>query len=245
MRTRSFVLPVLTLAMSTLLASPLHAQARDWTISVTADAGVFVPIRNLGKNAGATQSLPVLQVVADMNSAFQTGFGIELSHPSKDILVRAMYRTTVGGTVTGRLGLCGDPSDPLFTGAICQPVENDAKVQTFFADVGFIRGDPGSRLRPVIRMGLGVRKYSFGTVVCQDPSDWEVVCNFTSDIWNDAGGLTPTLSFGVGLQGELGPLTVRAEALDQVNRYSGGAGSADGNIQNDGSISLGLAYRIR
>jgi hypothetical protein len=226
------------------LASPAQAQLGGWSLSAVAEGGVNIPMRQLGKNSGTIPQLPVLQVVADRETAALIGGGVMLTSPSGETMIRARFTSSVSGNVSGRLGVCGEPDNPLFQGALCAPVETTVDERAFSADIGFLQGSPGDRVRASLHIGAGLRSFSFGENECVDPTDWEQVCTFTSEIWEDDGGISPFLIAGLRLNGELGPATLWVEGLDRVGRYNGGSDRADGNIQNDISITAGLALRI-
>lgn len=237
-----FALPALLCLLWS--ADPGHAQSSGWTVAATADVGGYFPLRQLGKNAGTIPQIPVLQVVAERESSATFGGGVTLTSPSGETLVRARYSQTIGGIVSGRLGVCGDPDEPFFGGPLCAPVEADSDIKSFQVDVGFMQGSPTARIRPSLHFGGGIRSFSFSQNDCTDPTEWETICGFTSEIWQDDGGLTPFLMAGLRLGGDLGPATLFIEAMDQVGRYKGGSDRADGNIQNDLSVSGGFTIRV-
>lgn len=236
------VLPTLLGLLVT--GTPAQAQLSGWSVSVTADVGGWVPLRQLGKNAGTIPQVPVLQVVAERQTSASVGGGITFTSPTGNTLIRGRYSQTLSGVVSGRLGVCGDPDEPFFQGPLCAPVETDSNIRSFQLDVGFMQGSPTARIRPSIHFGAGFRSYSFTQNECEDPTEWEVICEFTSEIWQDDGGLTPFLMAGLRLSGDLGPANIFVEAMDQVGQYKGGSDRADGNIQNDLSISGGFMIRV-
>jgi hypothetical protein len=242
---RTIVFTLAALALATSLALPVHGQERSWTVSVFADAGGIIPIRTLGKNAGALQERPEEQVISEFENAMTVGGGVEVGFPASQIRIRASYHTTPSGSVIGRLAFCGDPDTPLVTGGVCQQVNADARLHTLGADLSFVRGSPDSWLRPVIFLGLALRKYEIGGFECPFSEDAEYnTCGLLDELWSEEGGFAPTLRFGVGFDADLGPLQLRTSVLDNVGRYPGGAGSADGHAQNDITISAGLAVRV-
>lgn len=225
--------------------APTRAQLPDgWTFSLEAHGGGLIPLRQLGKNAGTIPQVPVLQVVADRQNSGVVGGGIALTSASGETTIRARFTTTLDGVVSGRLGVCGDPDNPLFEGALCQPVETASDVRSFAVDMGFLQGSAGDRIRASLHIGAGLRKYSFGTIDCNDPTDWQVICEFTSEIWQDQGGISPFLMGGIRLNGNLGPAVLWVEGMDYVGRYTGGSDRADGNVQNDIAVIAGLSVRV-
>lgn len=246
---------VLVAALIAAPAAPVTAQdtpqERSWTLSVFAEGGGLLPIRSLGRNVGIFPQLDQQQVVSDLENSAVLGGGVEILFREKGLRVRAVYNTTTGGSVVGRLGFCGDPGSPLVTGDICEPVQADAQVHSFAADVGFMRGREGAIIRPVIYLGAGVRKYSIGALDCPPIAGTDVIqeiqartCGLVQDIWGDTGGLTPTLRFGLGFDVNLGPVALRTTALDIVGRYPGGSDQADGHGQNDVILTAGLAVKV-
>lgn len=244
LRRTALALALLALPGLAFSATPVAAQLGGWTVGATADVGGYLPLRQLGKNAGTIPQLPVLQVVADRQSSLFFGGGLLFTSPSGETTVRARYSTTVGGVVSGRLGVCGEPDNPLFRGPLCEPVETDSDVRSFSVDLGFLQGSPGDRIRASLHLGGGLRSFSFGTIACEDPTDWEIVCDFTSEIWQDDGGIAPFLMGGLRLNGQMGPAQLWVEAMDQVGRYQGGSERADGNLQNDISVTAGFTLRV-
>lgn len=242
---RRFATSLLVCAIAGLgFVAPARAQFGGWSLSAIAEGGVNIPTRQLGKNAGTIPQLPVLQVVAERDAHGVIGGGVMLTSPSGETLVRARFTTSINGSVTGRLGVCGDPDNPLFQGPVCAPVENSVDERAFSADIGFLQGSPGDRVRASLHIGGGLRSFSFGENECVDPTDWEEVCRFTSEIWEDDGGISPFLLASLRLNGEIGPATLWIEGLDRIGRYNGGSDRADGNIQNDISITAGFALRL-
>lgn len=224
--------------------APAEAQLGGWTLSATADFGGNFPIRQLGKNAGTIPQVPVLQVVADREKSLSVGAGVIATSPSGETTVRGRFYTTIDGIVSGRLGFCGEPDNPLFRGPLCEPVETTADVRSFAVDVGFLQGAPGDRIRASIHIGAGLRSFSFGSIDCEDPTDWEVICEFTSEIWQDEGGVSPFILAGLRLNGDLGPARLWVEGMDQIGRYDGGSDRADGNVQNDLLVTAGISIRV-
>jgi hypothetical protein len=231
-------------AVAFTTAAPGQAQLGGWSLSVSAEGGVNIPTRQLGKNASTIPQLPVLQVVADRETSAVIGGGVEFTSPSGETILRARFTTTLNGGVNGRLGVCGDPDEPLFQGPLCEPVETTAEERSFSADIGFMQGSPGDRVRASIHIGGGLRSFSFGSTDCVDPTDWELVCSFTSDIWADDGGITPFILAGLKLNGDVGPASLWVEGTDRIGRYRGGLNGADGNFQNDVAVTAGFTFRV-
>ncbi len=243
---RSFVRLVLPLAVG-LLAVPSSgaAQLGGWSLAATADVGGYVPLRQLGVNAGTGRQNQVLQITAEKQSTMTVGGGLVATSPSGGTMVRARFSSTTGGSTSGRWGVCGDPDTPLARGVLCEPVEVESQLQGFHVDLGFLRGSPTSLLRVSIHFGAGMRAYSFGSVECADPNpDRVVICEAASEIWAEDGGLSPFLMGGLRLLSELGPASLWVEAMDHVGPYRGGTARADGQIQNDLALSGGLTVRI-
>ncbi|MBT8336321.1 MAG: hypothetical protein KJO11_06930 [Gemmatimonadetes bacterium] len=243
---RRLVNSILIGAVSGLaFASPTAAQLGGWSLSVNAEGGVNIPLRQLGKNVGTILGQEGnLQIVAERESSPMVGGGLLLTSPSGETLFRARFVTTLDGEVTGQVGVCEVP-DTQFDGLpFCQPVVNTAGVRAFSVDAGFLQGSPGDAVRASLHLGLGLRQFSFGELPCVGNEAWEPVCDATVEIWQDDGGISPFILAGVRLNGELGPATLWVEGIDRVGRYGGGSDRADGNIQNDVSITAGLALRI-
>jgi hypothetical protein len=212
---------------------------------VTGDFGAFVPLRQLGKNSSTILETSVLQVVADRDNSALIGGGVTFTSPTGNTLVRARYAQTLSGVVAGRLGVCGDPDQPLFQGDLCAPVETQSDIRSFQVDMGFMQGSPTARIRPSLHFGAGIRAYSFTQNECSDPNaQRQTVCEFSRDIWAEDGGLTPFLMAGLRLSGDVGPANLFVESMVQVGPYKGGANGADGNVQNDMSITGGFMIRV-
>ncbi|NNF37423.1 MAG: hypothetical protein HKN71_02055 [Gemmatimonadetes bacterium] len=226
-------------------ASPAEAQLGGWSMSVNAEAGLNIPVRQLGKNVGTFLGQEGnLQIVAERESSPLVGGGLTFQSPSGETLLRARFVTTIDGELTGQVGVCEVP-DTQFEGLpFCQPVKNSADIRAFSIDAGFLQGSPGDAVRASLHLGVGVRQFSFGSLPCIGNESWEPVCEATAEIWEDDGGLSAFLLAGLRLNGELGPATLWVEGIDRVGRYNGGSDRADGNIQNDVSITAGLALRI-
>lgn len=240
-------IPTLSLLGLLLVAAarPATAQDRTWTVSLVADAGAILPIRTLGKNAGVLQERPDEQVISKMEEAMTFGGGVEVDLPARNLRFRAMYHTTRGGEVVGRLAFCGDPGSPLVTGGVCQDVRADATMHSLSLDMAFMRSGAGSLIRPVVFIGGGLRKYDFGNLQCPFPADWVyATCPLLYDLWVEEGGFTPVLRFGLGFDVNAGPLQFRTSFQDNVSRYPGGVGDADGHTQNDVTLTAGLSVKV-
>lgn len=244
---RRYLALALPVALLVAFSSPSSAQERSWSISVFTDAGGLIPIRSLGKNSGNLQELEDQQVLADMDNAVSWGAGVELLIPASSLRLQAKYNATQGGGVSGRIAFCGDPGNPLLTGELCEPITADATLHSFSVDVAFLRAALDRRFRPVVFLGLGLRKYEVGLPTCPplEPLTYRgQACILLTDLWIDDGGITPTLRFGLGFDFDLGPVEFRASAVDVIGRYPGGTGTSDGHGQNDISLSAGIAVKV-
>jgi hypothetical protein len=239
---------LLAIAATVVAPGPGEAQERTWRLSVVGEAGYLKPIRSLGNNSTEVESVAVFQVITDVEPAPWVGGGLQIEIPARELRFRGVYRRTLDGSSRSRLAVCGDPDDPNFVGALCEPVESDAVLETVLFDVSVPRGSPTALVRPMLHLGVGLRRWSFGfdqDATCIDPDQqWTDVCDLAADVWRDPGGLTPFLNFGLGLTTGVGPARAYGEALANTGPYRGGAGRADGNFQVDLTFNVGLAIPI-
>jgi len=238
---------VLVVLACLAVQSPAAAQERSWTVRALGEVGFFLPLRTLGKNASSELSLGA--VIAELESAPSFGGGVAIEFPEKGTALRARFQTVLDGDVRGRLGVCGDPDDPLADGDLCNEVSATYSMTTLSIDGQVLRGSAASRLRPLVSLGVGLRKYSFepNEGQCTAPGAvalWTPICNRTVDIWREDAGWSPMLRFGAGLQAVLGPALATLEVQDLFGRYSGGVSGADGNTQNDVIFNLGLTLKV-
>lgn len=237
--------PILAAAALVLIPPPaIEAQERSWRLNVVGNLGYMKPIRSLGNNATRVPDLPILQVITDFDPSPTVGGGLELDLLEHGITVRGIYDRTLSGASDSRLAFCGDPDDPFATGALCVPVETTGIVQSLAVDVYFSRGSPTARIKPILSIGGGLRHYQFEGITCNDPSDWQYICELAADVWADGGGITPFLIFGGGLRSQLGPVRALMEGQVRSGRYDGGINSATGNIQIDLALGLRLSVNV-
>lgn len=235
------------LAVLSLSVAPISAQ-NDMTVSVIGEFGYLISVRSIGKNTGELQEQDFLQVISDFNDSPTASVGLGFTFPAKDLTVRAIYETTIGGTATGRVAFCGDPDNPLVIGLLCRPTEIDMDMSSFIVDLQFLRGQPGARFRPFLQAGAGIRMFSLGNQpscpnIVQDPSGWGQVCEMANELWTDAGAAA-LFAFGFGLQAKLGPLATSAEFQNQWSRYTGGVRNAGGNSMNDLNLSFSARLNV-
>ena len=243
MRLLPLTLVAALLAATLGTTAPASAQERSWSVSLLAETGVVIPIRTMGKNAGDLQQQSDEQVVGELEDAVTVGGGIEVEMPDRQLRFRALYNQTVGGSVLGRLGFCGDPDNPLITGQACEAVRADATLRSFTLDVGFVRRPPEARFRPVIYIGLGLRQYDIGELTCPFPPDYQYsTCDLLGELWAEPRAAPPGDPDGIDVNA--GPVEFRTTFLDNVGSYRGGNGTSDGNNQNDVTLQAGLAIKV-
>jgi hypothetical protein len=246
-RLHRFAPVALVVLASLAVQTPAAAQERSWTVRALGEVGLFLPLRTLGKNASSVLRLG--SVIAELEAAPSFGVGAAIDFPEKGTTLRARFQTTPDGDVRGRLGVCGDPDDPLAGGPLCEPVNASYSTKSFSVDGAVLRGSADSRLRPVVALGLGLRRYDFDANAgqCTAPgvhTGWAPICERTVDIWRGDSGWSPMLQFGVGLRAVLGPVVATLDVQDLFGRYSGGVNRADGNTQNDLIFNLGLTLEV-
>ena len=244
-RIQSAVLAVI--AVLSVSSTPVEAQ-NDMTVSLIGEVGYLFSVRSIGKNSGELQELDFLQVISDFNDVATASAGVGIGFPAKDLTVRAIFETTLGGSAVGRVAFCGDPDNPLVVGLLCRPTTVDMDISSFIVDLQFLRGRPGAAIRPFLEAGGGIRMFSIGEhPTCpdntEDPSGWGQVCVMANELWTDAGP-SAVLTFGFGVQATLGPLFTSAEFQNQFSRFTGGTGNAGGNSMNDINLSLSARLNI-
>jgi len=233
-------------ALLILVSIPATASAQEagWTFQGVGEFGGFFPTRSLGKNVTDAQELRLLQATATLDAAPMFGAGIEVIAPDDRLMVRGIFRQTIGGTSAGSVIIC-EAFDPI---GACAPNIADATVSMMAAEVIFLQGDPAKSLRHNFLLGAGLRSYQMTTTACvEDPTDNNtiVVCRLVEDIYREQASVQPFLDFGFGFIYEKGPLSVNARLIDTLGPYSGGGGNASGTYQNDFLLTGGLALRVR
>ena len=245
--------PVLVTLLALLLlpaARPttLEAQERGWHLTPYARVGGFIPLRSMGKTVGFFQNtIPQeQQVIAELGSTLEWGAGLSFEIPDKDVRIDVAYSRTSGGEANAQIGFCGPEDDPLSNQPYCGRVYTPYQIQGVSADLLTTRGSEGSTFRPTLSIGLGLRKYSFEDPDCTvyEDSDVASVCVYVSDLWVDGGGLTPTLRAGVGLDANLGIVSLRGSLNPMYGRYPGGIGNTVGHGQLDISAYVSAAIRV-
>lgn len=239
---------VFIVAILGLLATPPRASAQTiagWSLGARAEAGVFSPFRSLGKNASGLVDRPNLQTTADLEATTLVGGALMAVSPSGTESLKLGFQTTVGGTVSGGLSICGDDDDPLFVGELCEPVEASAELRNISAILSFLRGTPGSFVRPEFHVGVGFRQYTFGERDCTDPGGWQEVCEFTRDIWDGTDGWSPYGTAGAGFRRQQGPLTLFVDGYVVAGRFPGGVEGADNALQTDLLFTGGVSFSFR
>ena len=237
-------------ALALLVLAPLgvSAQERTWSVSLVAEGGGLFPVRTLGKNSGLLPQLDDQQIIAEIDESAMWGAGVEVFFPGPMLRVRGMYHTTVNGASRGRIGVCGDPNDPLITGPVCEDWVTPATVESFSVDLSFVRASMERRFRPTIYLGGGVRQYTLSTVECPPPTALDIraaACPLLNELWVEDGGLAPFVRFGAGMDVAIaGPVELRTSGIATSGRYPGGAGSADGHLQIDLMFNAGLAVKV-
>lgn len=241
----------ISLVLGLMAAAPLHAQDPSWGINVFALGGGNFPLRNLGKNTVDIQQHPFLQVVAQVENSPSLGGGLEFLLLEHDLKIRGEFRTTVGATARGLLGVCesGDVAQ-IGVGLCALQIGTDARVMDGSAELVLLAGDPNRRVRPSFSIGLGVRSFQFETdaLDCADfgteLDDAYQVCRRSEEILEDPGA-NLALTFGLGLEALRGPVAAFLRVHAVTGSYNGGTGRADGERQMDLAVTGGLAFRVR
>jgi hypothetical protein len=226
----------------------LEAQERGWHLAPFARVGGFIPLRSTGKSVGFFQNTfpQEQQVIARLGDALEYGGGVSVEFPARSLRVDLAWARTDGGDANAQIAFCGSPDDPLSGAPYCGTIYTPYEIQGFSADVVTVRGRPGSLLRPVLSLGVGLRQYSFEDPDCTayEDSDVASACVYISDLWVDGGGYTPTLRGGLGLDVALGIVSLRGSVNPMYGTYPGGIGNTVGHGQLDISAFFAAAIRV-
>ncbi len=245
--------PLLAVLLALLLLpldppAPLEAQERGWHLAPFARVGGLIPLRSTGKSVGFFQNtIPQeQQVIAELGNALEYGGGVSVEIPANNLRIDVAYARTEGGDANAQIGFCGSPDDPLSDAPYCDRVYPPYQIQGFSADAVTVRGRPGSLLRPVLSLGIGLRQYSFDDPDCTayEDSDVASACVYISDLWVDGGGYTPTFRAGVGLDVSRGIFSLRGSVNPIYGKYPGGIGNTVGHGQLDISAYVAAAVRV-
>lgn len=244
MNVRASWLVSTALALS-FVPTTLHAQLGDWTFRGTGEFGIFFSTRDLGKSVGDIPELPALQIKGRMDPAPVFGGGIEAESADTRLLLRAVVRSTMGGTASSQIALCS-----LTTGELCVPRVVDVRMTTFTGEVVFVQGSAEDRLRHSFVLGAGLRSYDFTAEACDPDSsnpDVFVVCELATDLYQDQAKVQTFIQFGFGFAwtSASGAITAFARVNDVVGKYNGGSDRSDGDFQNDVFGMGGLSFRVR
>lgn len=231
------------LAVPTVLALvlPPALRAQDpapepqgpWEVRAVADLGMRVGTRDLGTNGGETVLSARLAVRSSIETAPVVGMGMELRHRHSNVGVRAMARSTLGGTYTGRPGAC-----VLIEGTVCETYGTDARITSFTVEALLgTRREADARLS--ISLGAGLRRYEFGGIECAAD---ELFCLMVRQIQSDQ--LQPLFTFGLSLEGKVEGLPVHVKVQDFLGSFRAGSAPAEGQLQNDLIVTLGIGFPL-
>lgn len=238
----SRIAPALVLLLSFSVALPAGLAGQDpdpdsedrWAVEPIVDVGMRVATRNLGTNGGDTPLTNALTVYSTIEVTPVIGAGVQLEHRYSTVGVRAMARTTLGGTYAGQPGAC-----VLIEGGVCRTHESGVRVSSLAVEAVFgTRREADARV--LLSMGAGVRHYDFTRLECaaDDP-----LCDMVHKIQVDQ--IQPLFIFGLGLEGEVEGVPVHVKIQDFIGSFRAGSLPAEGELQNDLIITLGVGLPVR
>lgn len=231
----SRITPALALLFAFSVALPASLDAQDpedrWAVQAIVDMGMRVATRNLGTNGGETPLSRQLAVQSRIETTPVIGAGVQLEHRHSPLGVRAMARTTLGGTYAGQPGAC-----VLIEGSVCRTHESGARVSSLAVEAVFgTRRETDARVS--ISMGAGVRHYHFTGLECgADDPLCAMVHKIQADQWQ------PLFTFGLGLEGEVEGVPVHVKIQDFVGSFRARSVPAEGELQNDLVVTLGVGF---
>lgn len=238
-------LAAVVVAAVTLPSGELVAQLPDgWSLGVSGQGGYYFSPRRLGANNTGALDRPNLQVTADMDNTAMLAAKIFATSADGHTTWFLEYATTLDGSVTGRLGICGDPDDPLFGGELCAPFTVDASVVDVRAGLELLRGDPRLPVRPFLQVAAGLRSYDFAELGCGGTGELGEICRLAGEIWTDPG-ISPAVTVGAGLRSGFGPVNLFVRGTALASRFGGGTGNTTSGLQTDVTLSAGLAVAFR
>ena len=215
-------------AVESVAASP--QQDLSWSVAVFASGGYQWPTGRLARNSagGSDPSLGLVETVSELAPSPAWAAGVEFGPPDGGVLVRLGWMNTAGAEATGRLGICG-----LLQGALCAPVVSPVTVREAFSDMRLVRGNTDARFRPIVSIGIGLRRYSYEVPACPSGiSDARLVCRAITDLYADPDDHF-VLRFGLGARVGWDPVFVEIGAAASTGRYRGGAGRTSGTWYQD------------
>lgn len=222
-------LALLVGAVESVAANP-HQQGRSWSVAAFASGGYQWPTGRLAQNVTGNDdpNLGLLETVSELAPSPAWAGGIELGLPPQGVLFRLGWMSTTGAEVTGRLGVC-----TLLRGELCAPVAAPVTVREAFLDVRLLRGRSEAPIRPVVSVGIGLRRYSYIVPTCPlSIGDARLVCLAITDLYTDTSDHF-VLRFGLGARVRWGPAFVELGGGGSTGRYSGGSGRAHGSWYQD------------
>lgn len=223
------VVGLIGVAVDSVAASD-QSPGRSWSVAPFVGGGYQWPTGRLAKNAsdGGDPSLGLVETVSELLPSSAWAGGVEIGLPARDAFVRLGWMSTVDAEVTGQLGIC-----TLLEGALCAPVVASVVVREVFADLRSIRRNSEARIRPVVNVGVGLRRYSYTVPDCPaSVGDARLVCLAITDLYADARDHF-VLRFGLGVRVRRGPLFMELGGGGSTGRYRGGAGRAHGSWYQD------------
>lgn len=238
----SRIAPALALLLSFCVSLPAGLLAQDpapdsedrWAVQPIFDLGMRVATRDLGTNGGDTPLTNALTVFSTIEATPVIGAGVQLEHRYSTVGVRAMARTTLGGTYAGQPGAC-----VLIEGRVCDSHESGVRVSSLAVEAVFgTRRETDARV--LLSMGAGVRHYDFARLECAAD---EPLCAMVHKIQADQ--LQPLFTFGLSLEGEVEGVPVHVKVQDFVGSFRASQLPAEGELQNDLIITLGVGFPVR
>lgn len=238
----SRIAPALALLLACFMALPASLVAQDpapdsedrWAVQPIVDMGMRVATRNLGTNGGDTPLTSALAVFSAVEVAPVIGAGVQLDHRYSTVGIRAMARTTLGGTYAGQPGAC-----VLIQGAVCDSHESGVRVSSLAVEAVFgTRREADARV--LLSMGAGLRHYDFTGLECAVDDS---LCVMVHQIQVDQ--IQPLFTFGLTLEGEVEGVPVHVKVQDFVGSFRASQFPAEGELQNDLIITLGVGLPVR
>ena len=212
------------------VAASEQSQDRSWSAAVFVGGSYQWPTGRLVKNTsdGGDPSPGLVETVSELLPSPVWAGGVEIGLPARDAYVRLGWMSTIDAEASGQLGIC-----TLLDGALCTPVVAPVVVREVFSDLRLVRHNSEAQIRPVVNVGIGLRRYSYIVPTCPTSvGDARRVCIAVTDLYADARDHL-VLRFGLGVRVRWRLLFMELGAGGSTGRYRGGAGRAHGSWYQD------------
>lgn len=217
-------------------------EGRPWQIALWVKGGYSASSGSIANNSGSdVPQLGLLETVSEMNPAPVYGGGVEVRFPADEFTLRLGWEALSGAEVVGRIAVCR-----VAAGSLCEPEVVSANVWAVSSVVRLLSGNPEGWIRPVIRVGVGLRGFSYaGVPECDDSLEGNhlLVCRTIAGLYEDPKPHLRLLA-GLGLRASASRFIFEAAGNAATGLYKGGSPRTDGTWYHDLRLELSTSTRI-